>query len=225
MMIFEKFTSESDLRHFLRGCTAFSGEPLDIDALEHGPRDVAHLVRAIHQKREIEFGRDANGNGVCRSRKSETLVRVVGEQLVERYREVNGVYVPTPLDVVRTLSETGIEGETPEETLLRCFIEEAGLAVAKTDIHRASKPNITDFGDPRDRHKSSVYLGLWRQTMVTRFFTNFKERPEPFKERLEITDEDTKVFGDWEPETLHGPWDDAPDLWKQLVTGRTRDHS
>ncbi|OGC88588.1 hypothetical protein A2419_02900 [Candidatus Adlerbacteria bacterium RIFOXYC1_FULL_48_26] len=224
-MIFEKFTTEGDLRHFLRGCTAFEGGPLDIEKLERGPRDVAHLVRAIEQKREIEFGRDMHGNGVCRSRKSETLVRVGGEQLVERYREVNGVRVPTPADVVRTLSETGIEGETAEETLLRCFVEESGLVVPTTNIHLVSKPPIADFGDLRDRHKSSVYVGLWRQVMVTRFFTNFNERPEPFKERLEITDEDTKVFGEWEPETLHGPWDHSTDLWQQLVTGRARKYS
>src|SRR5581483_11098461 len=89
-MHFEKFEKEDDLLYFLRGCTAIGGGPFDLDAFQRGRKGGAfrRFRNAVKHKKEIEFGRDENGNGVCRSRKSEVLVIVDGIPLVEKFRLV-----------------------------------------------------------------------------------------------------------------------------------------
>jgi hypothetical protein len=210
-MFFTKFDTEGDLRHFLRGCTAIGGGKFNFDTLNKGPRNFDHLVKAITQKREIVFGRDENGNGVCRSTKSETLLRVNGYQCVETERYVNGTPLKTDLDkVIRTTSETGIEGETPEATAVRCYREEAEIEIAPALLIPISRP-IGEFSDPR-KHESSVYRGLWRQEMKTRFLLNLQHRPRKWRTRLFIEDDDVTVVGNWwkEGEAIVARWDEAP---------------
>ncbi len=221
-MKFYTFDSIKDLRVFLVGCTTFDGKPFDLEEFERSsPRKLANLAKAINQKREIEFARLDNGNCVCCSKKSEVLLRVAGMELIEHYRIVAGRIIPTTREgedaVIRTTSETGIYGETAETTAIRGMWGEGRVKVARGELVQISTPEIRDFADPRNRHESSVYLGMWRATMTTRFILNREARPARWNERLYINDDAVEVFGEWEPESKRDPAGHNPlPFWKDI---------
>lgn len=226
-MRFEKFEKEDGLLYFLRGCTAFDGGPFDIDAFQRGPRGGAHLRHAIRQRKEIEFGRDERGNGICRSRKSEVLLEVNGMVLVETHRliqEESGKKRKVPTDtskILRTISETGKilktgAMETPEETAIRGLWGEGRVKVKQGELLKISTPELPDFSDPRNRHKSTVYTGLWRITMTTRFALSRQKRPKRWAEKLYVKDDNVEVWGIWKKNTGGGPYKQAPPILRAI---------
>jgi hypothetical protein len=222
-MHFERFEKEDDILHFLRGCTNFDGGSFDMDAFQRGPRGGAHLRRAILQKKEIEFGRDENGNGVCRSRKSEGLLEVEGMWLLEDHRVIDGTKILTNPDpntktIFRTISETGREGETEGETVIRGFWGEGRVKVREQELIPISTPEYRDFRDPRNRRKSTVYTGLWRITMTTRFLVIRKRRPERWKDHLYVKDDNVEVFGDWAPKSIRALIRRAPPVLRKVFS-------
>lgn len=177
---------------------------VDVDTFDQqSPKKLDELF-AETKKREVILSNNYRGR-VCRIAMTvKVLLYAEGRYLLkERYR----IY-PNGRRVEKhdpgSFSETRIQGERSDETVIRGMREECGIEVTKKDL--VLIPDSPEM-PRRQEYESKAYAGLLTLAHVEWMAVTLPKRPWEEKYKF-LEDNGTKIFVEWEEDETMGRFDD-----------------